>query len=43
MPYISQVAVGKENPKYIWENWPTKDGTGIRDYTMDLRRDIYKL
>ena len=39
MPYISQVAVGKRKSLNIFgKNWPTKDGTGIRDYihVMDL-------
>ena len=38
-PYISQVAIGKRsNLKIFGNNWPTPDGTGIRDYIhiMDL-------
>eukprot|EP01089_Gocevia_fonbrunei_P008666 TRINITY_DN2038_c0_g1_i1.p1 TRINITY_DN2038_c0_g1~~TRINITY_DN2038_c0_g1_i1.p1 ORF type:complete len:416 (-),score=108.21 TRINITY_DN2038_c0_g1_i1:83-1330(-) len=33
MPYITQVAVGKLPHLNIYgTNWPTKDGTGVRDY-----------
>ena len=33
MPYISQVAVGKRNKlKIFGGDYPTKDGTGVRDY-----------
>ncbi len=33
MPYISQVAVGKRERLSVYGNdYPTKDGTGIRDY-----------
>lgn len=33
MPYISQVAVGKLKQLSIFgDNYPTKDGTGVRDY-----------
>ncbi len=33
MPYISQVAVGKREKLSIYGNdYPTKDGTGVRDY-----------
>ena len=38
-PYISQVAIGRREKLNIFGNdWPTKDGTGIRDYihVMDL-------
>lgn len=38
-PYISEVASGKRNfLKIFGDNWPTEDGTGIRDYihVMDL-------
>ena len=38
-PYISEVAIGKRNfLKIFGNNWPTKDGTGVRDYihVMDL-------
>jgi len=39
MPYISQVAVGKREHLSIYGgDWPTIDGTGVRDYihVMDL-------
>ena len=33
MPYIMQVAVGRRTHLNIFGNdWPTRDGTGIRDY-----------
>ena len=33
LPYISQVAVGKLDKLHIFgDDWPTKDGTGVRDY-----------
>ncbi len=33
MPYIAQVAAGKREKLHIWGNdYPTKDGTGVRDY-----------
>jgi UDP-glucose 4-epimerase len=33
MPYISQVAVGKRSLLRVFGNdWPTHDGTGVRDY-----------
>ncbi|KAL7037894.1 hypothetical protein ACKWTF_009390 [Chironomus riparius] len=33
MPYISQVAVGKRQLLKVFGNdWPTHDGTGVRDY-----------
>lgn len=33
MPYISQVAVGKRQLLRVFGNdWPTHDGTGVRDY-----------
>lgn len=33
LPYISQVAIGKINQLHIYGNdYPTKDGTGVRDY-----------
>lgn len=33
MPYISQIAVGKRNRLNVFGNdYPTKDGTGVRDY-----------
>ncbi|TAL72098.1 MAG: UDP-glucose 4-epimerase GalE [Burkholderiaceae bacterium] len=41
MPYITQVAVGQRDALNIFGNdWPTPDGTGVRDYihVMDLAR-----
>lgn len=41
MPYVAQVAVGKLKELSIFGNdYPTKDGTGVRDYihVMDLAR-----
>ena len=38
-PYINQVAIGERKNLYIFGNdWPTVDGTGVRDYihVMDL-------
>ena len=38
-PYVSQVAVGRRHSLQIYgDDWPTADGTGIRDYihVMDL-------
>lgn len=33
MPYISQVAVGKREQLYVFgDDYPTVDGTGVRDY-----------
>ncbi|MFY8044327.1 MAG: UDP-glucose 4-epimerase GalE [Rhodoferax sp.] len=33
MPYVSQVAVGKREQLHVWGNdYPTIDGTGVRDY-----------
>lgn len=33
MPYIAQVAVGRRERLYVYGNdYPTKDGTGVRDY-----------
>ncbi|MGG3564196.1 UDP-glucose 4-epimerase GalE [Neobacillus rhizosphaerae] len=33
MPYISQVAIGKQKELNVFGNiYPTKDGTGVRDY-----------
>lgn len=33
MPYIAQVAVGKQKMlKIFGRDWPTADGTGVRDY-----------
>ena len=40
-PFITQVAIGKLEKLTIWGNdWPTPDGTGVRDYlhVMDLAR-----
>ncbi|MCF7802554.1 MAG: UDP-glucose 4-epimerase GalE [Candidatus Marinimicrobia bacterium] len=45
MPYISQVAVGKLPKLSIFGNdYPTKDGTGVRDYihVVDLARGHLK-
>lgn len=45
MPYIAQVAVGKLEKLHIYGNdYPTQDGTGIRDYihVMDLARGHLK-
>lgn len=39
MPYISQVAVGRQPFLRVWGgDWPTRDGTGVRDFIhiMDL-------
>lgn len=39
MPYIAQVAAGRREFLNVWGNdWPTPDGTGVRDYihVMDL-------
>ncbi len=39
LPFLSQVAIGKINMLKIFGNdWPTNDGTGVRDYihVMDL-------
>lgn len=41
MPYVTQVAVGKLKELSVFGNdYPTKDGTGIRDYihVVDLAR-----
>jgi UDP-glucose 4-epimerase len=41
MPYISQVAIGRrERLRVFGGDWPTIDGTGVRDYihVMDLAR-----
>ncbi len=45
MPYISQVAVGKrEYLRIFGDDYPTKDGTGIRDYihVVDLAKGHVK-
>ena len=41
MPYVAQVAVGRRDHLQVFGgDWPTPDGTGIRDYVhvMDLAR-----
>jgi len=41
MPYVSQVAVGRRERLSVWGNdYPTPDGTGVRDYihVVDLAR-----
>src|SRR3546814_1869172 len=41
MPYVGQVAVGRRKQLRIFGgDWPTVDGTGVRDYihVMDLAR-----
>ena len=41
MPYISQVAIGKLEKLHVFGNdYPTRDGTGVRDYihVLDLAR-----
>lgn len=41
MPYVSQVAIGKlEKLKVFGNDYPTRDGTGVRDYihVLDLAR-----
>ncbi|SFD67255.1 UDP-galactose 4-epimerase [Lentibacillus persicus] len=45
MPYIAQVAVGKrERLKVFGNDYPTKDGTGVRDYihVVDLAKGHLK-
>lgn len=40
-PFITQVAIGKRERLMIWgDDWPTADGTGVRDYlhVVDLAR-----
>ena len=40
-PFITQVAIGKRDKLTVWGgDWPTPDGTGVRDYlhVMDLAR-----
>ncbi len=40
-PFITQVAVGKLDKLTVWgDDWPTSDGTGVRDYlhVVDLAR-----
>ena len=41
MPYVSQVAVGRREELSVWgDDYPTPDGTGVRDYihVVDLGR-----
>ena len=45
MPYVTQVAVGKRESLSIYGgDWPTHDGTGVRDYihVVDLARGHVK-
>lgn len=45
MPYISQVAVGKLEKLHVFgDDYPTKDGTGVRDYihVVDLAKGHVK-
>jgi UDP-glucose 4-epimerase len=45
MPYIAQVAIGKRDFLSVYgADWPTNDGTGIRDYVhvVDLARGHIK-
>ena len=45
MPYITQVAVGKLRELNVYGNeYPTKDGTGVRDYihVVDLAKGHLK-
>jgi UDP-glucose 4-epimerase len=45
MPYIAQVAVGKRDElKVFGDDYPTRDGTGVRDYihVVDLARGHLK-
>lgn len=45
MPYITQVAIGKRDALSVFGNdYPTKDGTGVRDYihVVDLARGHLK-
>lgn len=45
MPYIAQVAIGKREFLYVYgDDWPTIDGTGVRDYVhvADLVRGHIK-
>ena len=46
MPYVAQVAVGKlEQLKVFGNDYPTKDGTGVRDYihVVDLAEYVRAL
>ncbi|MFX5817141.1 NAD-dependent epimerase/dehydratase family protein, partial [Acinetobacter baumannii] len=41
MPYVAQVAIGKREKLSVYGgDWPTPDGTGVRDYihVVDLAR-----
>lgn len=41
VPYIAQVAIGKRDKLYVYgDNYPTADGTGVRDYihVVDLAK-----
>ncbi len=45
MPYIAQVAVGKQKELYVFgDDYDTKDGTGVRDYihVVDLAKGHVK-
>ena len=45
MPYVGQVAVGRREFLNVWgNNYPTPDGTGVRDYihVVDLARGHLK-
>ncbi len=45
MPYITQVAIGKRESLFVYGgDWPTIDGTGVRDYVhvVDLARGHIK-
>ncbi len=45
MPYVTQVAVGKRNHLSVYGgDWPTHDGTGVRDYihVVDLAKGHVK-
>ncbi len=44
-PYITQVAIGKREMLQVWgDDWPTHDGTGVRDYihVVDLAKGHVK-
>ncbi len=44
-PFITQVAIGKREILQVWgDDWPTHDGTGVRDYihVVDLARGHVK-
>ena len=45
LPYVSQVAIGKLEQLSVWGNdYPTRDGTGVRDYihVVDLAKGHLK-